>query len=203
MSLQVIGTGWGRTGTDSMREALTILGFGPCHHMFEINANPALREAWRAVAKGAKPDWELLFAGYVSCVDWPSAYYWRELITLYPQARVILTARPVDSWWASFSQTLLPAIHQTADPDSLVHTLLAAQELQGRPDDRDHVCALYQAHVAEVLATVPPDRLLVHGLGDGWAPLCAHLGVPVPDVPYPSRNAAEAIQAQFGLKPPA
>jgi len=39
MTLKVIGAGFGRTGTDSMREALTILGFGPCHHMFEVNAH--------------------------------------------------------------------------------------------------------------------------------------------------------------------
>lgn len=200
--LKVIGTGWGRTGTDSMREALTILGFGPCHHMFEINANPELRAAWRALAKtGGPADWEKLFAGYVSCVDWPSAYYWRELIAEYPQAKVILTARSPESWWDSYAGTILQAVRTTADPDSLVHTLVAARELQGRPEDRDHVIGLYKAHVAEVMATVPAGRLLVHSPGDGWAPLCAHLGVPVPDVPYPNRNATGEIQARFGLKP--
>ena len=201
MSLHVIGTGWGRTGTDSMREALTILGFGPCHHMVEIIANPALRDAWRALARGATPDWDFLFAGYRSCVDWPSAAYWRELVALHPQARVILTARPVASWWESFAATLLPGITGNPDPDSLVHTLIAAQELQGRPGDRDHVMALYQAHVAEVVATVPPGRLLIHQPADGWAPLCAHLGVPVPDMPYPRRNSAAEFQTQFNRKP--
>jgi len=39
MTLKVIGTGFGRTGTDSMREALDMLGLGPCHHMFEVNSN--------------------------------------------------------------------------------------------------------------------------------------------------------------------
>ena len=45
-----------------------------------------------------------------------------------------------------------------------------------------------------VKATVPPERLLVHSLGDGWEPLCAHLGVPVPAQPYPSRNKANDFQ---------
>ena len=45
-----------------------------------------------------------------------------------------------------------------------------------------------------VKATVPPERLLVHSLGDGWDPLCAHLGVPVPAQPYPSRNSASDFQ---------
>jgi hypothetical protein len=70
-----------------MREALTILGFGPCHHMFEVIANAEQKALWRALAAGGKPDWEKLFAGYHSCVDWPSAYYWRALIDYYPDAR--------------------------------------------------------------------------------------------------------------------
>jgi hypothetical protein len=171
--------------------------------MFEINANAELREAWRAVAKGAPPDWEKLFAGYRSAVDWPSVFYWRELLALYPKAKVILTARPAESWWNSYAQTILLSIDSNKDKDSLVHTLLAAQEMKGRPADKDHVIALYEQHVAEVLAEVPPERLYIHNLGDGWEGLCAHLGVPVPDVPYPNRNAAGALQAQFGFKPKA
>ena len=201
MVLQVIGTGWGRTGTDSMREALTILGFGPCHHMFEINANPALRDAWRALAKGAAPDWELLFAGFNSCVDWPSCHYWRELIAAYPKAKVILTARPAEAWWDSFAKTILLGIQQASDPESLGLTLIAAQALKGRPADRDFVLGLYHQHVQEVLETVPAHRLLVHNIGDGWEPLCRHLGVPVPDVPYPHRNTASDLQAKMGFKP--
>lgn len=200
MTLKVIGTGWGRTGTDSMRHALTILGFGPCHHMFEINSNPAVRDNWRALARGAKPDWELLFAGYNACVDWPSVAYWRELIALYPDAKVILTARPAESWWASYAKTILLAIDTNPDKDSLVHTLIAAKEMKGRPGDHDHVVALYEAHVAEVLAEVPPERLLVHNLGDGWVPLCTHLEVPVPQEPYPNGNSTAEIHARFGVK---
>jgi hypothetical protein len=54
--------------------------------------------------------------------------------------------------------------------------------------DRDHAIATYEANVADVIATVPADRLLVYNLGDGWGPLCAHLGVPVPEEDYPNRN---------------
>src|SRR5205823_7777669 len=93
MTLMVIGAGFGRTGTDSMREALTILGFGPCHHMYEVIANEDQKQLWRALAKGAAPVWEHLFKGYQSCMDWPSAHYCRQLIEVYPAARVILTYR--------------------------------------------------------------------------------------------------------------
>ena len=53
MTLEVIGTGFGRTGTDSMREALEILGFGPCHHMFEVIEKAEQKRRWRAMVQGA------------------------------------------------------------------------------------------------------------------------------------------------------
>jgi len=138
MALKVIGTGFGRTGTDSMREALTMLGFGPCHHMFEINKNDDLRQRWRALAKGAPPNWEHLFEGYQSCVDWPSAFYWRELIEVYPEAKVVLTYRSPESWWESFEKTILEGINKQTDRESVIITLIADQVLCGRPDDRAH-----------------------------------------------------------------
>jgi Sulfotransferase domain len=196
VTIRVIGTGFGRTGTDSMREALNILGFGPCHHMGQVNANPEQKRLWRALAAGAEPDWDQLFAGYASCMDWPSAHYWRQLIRVFPDARVIHTWRSAESWWTSFEGTILKVIEQSSEPESLAVALVAAQALQGKPSDREHAIALYEANVAAVRATVPADRLLVHGLGDGWGPLCAHLGVPVPEGPYPSRNAS----AEFGAR---
>ena len=197
MTLKVIGTGFGRTGTDSMREALNILGFGPCHHMYEVIANEEQKQLWRALAKGTAPDWERLFAGYVSCVDWPSAHYWPELIKVYPEAKVILTYRSPESWWASVEKTLLPVFRKSTDPDSLGLALIARQVFGGRPDDRDHAVATYEANVAAVKATVPAERLLIHNLGDGWVPLCAHLGVAVPDQPYPRVNNSNEFLANF------
>jgi len=195
MTLKVIGTGFGRTGTDSMREALTMLGFGPCHHMFEINNNDEQRRLWRALAKGAKPDWERLFEGYSSCVDWPSAFYWRELIKVYPEARVLLTYRTPESWWESFENMILAVKGMgEPDPDSLAATLVAEQVFGGRPDDKAHAIETYRANVEDVLATVPPGRLLVHRLGDGWPSLCAHLGASQPSESYPFRNTAEDVR---------
>ena len=191
MPIEVIGTGFGRTGTDSMREALTMLGFGPCHHMYEVMAHERQKRLWRALAKGAMPDWERLFSGYRSCVDWPSVFYWRDLIEVYPQARVILTWRSAESWWQSFEKTILPAIAGSQDQESLGVALVAKQVFGGRPQDRSHAIAVYEANVEAVLETVPAERLLVHRLGDGWEPLCAHLGVAVPAEAYPNRNTTK------------
>jgi hypothetical protein len=112
MSLKVIGTGFGRTSTDSMREALDLLGFGPCHHMREVTDSETQKRLWRALVKGAAPNWDIIFEGYASCVDWPSAFYWRELIETYPEAKVILTSRSPQSQWESFEKTIAYAALQ-------------------------------------------------------------------------------------------
>ncbi|RWI92289.1 sulfotransferase family protein [Mesorhizobium sp.] len=199
MTIRVIGTGFGRTGTDSMREALTMLGFGPCHHMSEVMAHAEQKRLWRALAQGAAPDWNRLFAGYKSCVDWPSVHYWRELIEVFPQARVILTWRSPESWWESFAKTILPAVIDSQDQESLGVALVTKQVFGGRPQDRAHAIAVYEANIEAVLKTVPAERLLVHKLGDGWVPLCAHLGVPVPDEPYPNRNTTKEFRTALSL----
>ena len=71
---------------------------------------------------------------------------------------------------------------------------------EGHPEDRERAIATYEANVKAVVETVPAERLLVHKLGDGWAPLCAHLGVPVPDQPYPSRNNTAEFQASLATR---
>ncbi len=68
----------------------------------------------------------------------------------------------------------------------------------GRIDDRAHVIKVFEQHIAEVKATIPPDRLLVFDVREGWAPLCAFLGCPVPDEPFPRVNDS----AQFHRKRP-
>jgi hypothetical protein len=198
MTLRVIGAGFGRTGTDSMREALNMLGFGPCHHMFEITENLLMKARWRAFMESGVADWDVLFEGYNSCVDWPSAHYWRELMAVYPQAKVILTWRSAESWWTSFSETILRFVTTTTDRQSVAVSIVQ-KAFGDRAGDRDFMIARYEAHVADVLATVPAERLLVHRLGDGWEPLCAHLGVPVPAEPYPSRNTTAEVQARVSL----
>lgn len=189
--LKVIGTGFGRTGTDSMREALNTLGVGPCHHMFEVLGSDDQQRRWRALAQGGAPDWPAIFAGFSSCLDWPSAAYWRDLTAYYPDAKVLLTWRSAESWWVSFERTILAVIKASTDRESLGVALIAEQVFAGRPDDRAHAIATYEAHVEEVKATIAPERLLIYPAGSGWEPLCRHLGVTVPDMPFPRRNAAD------------
>jgi hypothetical protein len=196
MSLEVIGTGFGRTGTDSMRRALEVLGFGPCHHISVLLRDPEQKRQWRAVAAGTPPDWNRLLDGYQACVDWPSAAYWPQLVEAFPEAKVILTWRSAESWWASFEKTILPIILADTETEESApgSQLLSLRVFGGRADDRTHCMAVYEANVAAVRARVPPERLLVHALGDGWEPLCTHLGVAVPEVPYPHGNTTADFQ---------
>ena len=108
MTLEVIGAGFGRTGTASLKAALEILGYDPTHHMFEVMASKEQMALWHAIGAGSEPDWDKVYDGFPAAVDFPTASYWRELTGHYPDAKVILTVRSADSWWKSASATIIP-----------------------------------------------------------------------------------------------
>lgn len=105
MTLKIVGTGLGRTGTKSLQTALNMLGFGPCHHMFEVFAHPDSAKLWTEAIKG-RPDWETIFADYNSVVDYPGALFWRELTSYYSNAKVLHTVRDPDKWFDSTRATI-------------------------------------------------------------------------------------------------
>jgi hypothetical protein len=200
MSLAVIGPGFGRTGTMSLKHALEQLGFGPCHHMDEVFAHLDQIPHWQAVAAGRPVVWDDVFAGYRSQVDWPGAHPWRELAAAYPQSKVVLTVRPEASWWTSFSATigaLFSAPDQVPLPPHLrtmrdvAIELIQVQTFGCPSTDREGVLAAYRRRTAEVRAAIPTERLLVFDVAEGWAPLCRFLDVPVPDAPFPRMNSTE------------
>lgn len=175
--LSIIGAGWPRTGTTSLRAALEVLGFAPTYHMFEVLRNAEHRALWDEAFAGPQPDWEQIFAGYVAALDWPCSVFWRELRERYPEARVILTRRDPDEWYESMAATVFRAVRET--PPSIERLF------DGRFEDKAFVLETLAEHEAAVQREVPPDQLLVLELGSGWEPLCAFLGRPVPAQPYP------------------
>ncbi len=106
MALKVVGAGFGRTGTLSLKNALEKLGFGPCYHMFEVIERPDHIALWHRLAFGGSIDWDLLFKDYQSTVDWPAARYWREIAAHYPEAKVLLSLRDPESWYRSVTDTI-------------------------------------------------------------------------------------------------
>ncbi len=195
MTLKVIGAGYGRTGTMSLKLALEQLGFGPCYHMVEVFKNPAAAGWWVDAADG-RPDWEKIFAGYNSTVDWPNATFYAELAAAYPEAKVILTERDPEAWFASTQATIfardIPA--GTDEPWMLMFGKVIADLFDRRMHDKDKLISVYQAHNARVREVIAPERLLVYEVAEGWRPLCAFLGVAVPDGPMPKVNSTQEFQ---------
>jgi hypothetical protein len=198
--VKVIGAGFGRTGTHSMKSALEQIGFGPCHHMVEVLSNPDQLAKWRRIADAGDGDWDDVLAGYNASIDWPSAFYWRQLASHCPQAKVLLTVRSPESWYKSFSSTILKGIGPESGPDTFGHKVIRNKIFGGRPEDRDVAIAAFNRNSAEVRAAIPADRLLVYEIGDGWEPLCGFLGVPVPETAFPSSNSTDEFLDYFRKK---
>lgn len=199
LSLKIIGAGLGRTGTLTLKNALEVLGFGPCHHMFEIRKNPGLLPAWAALSEGGSPDWESIFRGYSSQVDWPGAFYWRELARYYPEAKVILTIRDPDAWFESMQKTIVRSIgarNEHSDPvqkaiSTMANNLIGKNLFDGKITDRTHCIKVFKAHIDEVKSTIASERLLVLDVKDGWAQLCDFLSLDIPKVDFPVTNSSQ------------
>ncbi len=201
MSLQVISAGFGRTGTTSLKAALEKLGFSRCYHMMEVFGRPDHIPLWLDANEGKPVDWEGLFSGYQAAVDWPSCTFYRELMQSYPEAKVVLSVRDPERWYESALNTvytmkrqrppaswLFAAIPQVRRFVRMVDTVVWRGTFGGRFEDKAYAIGVFNAHIEEVKRTVPPEKLLIFDVKEGWKPLCAFLGVPVPEEPFPHLN---------------
>jgi len=201
MTLRLIGAGFGRTGTLSLKAAIEKLGAGPCYHMMEVPQNPGHAELWLAAADG-NARWDELLAGYPATVDWPGCRFWRELVAAYPDAKVLLSVRSRESWYQSVRGTIFQTLshaHQVSDANpgamlQMARKIVLEDTFDGRLDDPEHAMDVFDRHNEAVRSEVPADRLLVYELGSGWEPLATFLGVPVPDEPYPHVNRSADFQ---------
>ncbi len=207
MGLDVIGAGFGRTGTTSLKAALERLGFGPCYHMTELFEHPEHLNAWRAAARGEPVEWEGPFEHYRSTMDWPGAPFYEELMREYPEAKVILTIRDPDRWYESTLNTiyemnstassplftlmswLVPQVRNVRNAVGIVDDLAWRDAFGGRFEDREHAISVFNEWNEGVKRRVPAEKLLVYDVKEGWGPLCDFLGVEAPeDEPFPHLN---------------
>ncbi len=205
MALKVIGSGLGRTGTKSMQSALNMLGVGPCHHMVEVFGHPESIPLWIEAGAG-RPKWDEIFAGYHSMVDYPGAYYWRELAAHYPHAKVLHTVRDPDEWFDSTQSTIFaPGSFTTLGEGPMAAFFRSfTGDIFEHLNDRAFMTDYFRRHTEAVQQAIPPERLLVYRAGQGWEPLCTFLGAPIPDEPYPSENSrAEFMARMQGASAPA
>lgn len=208
VALKIVGAGFGRTGTLSLKAALEALGFGKCYHMTELLAHPEHVTYWEAARRGRPVDWDALFEGYQAAVDFPTYRHWRPLVQRYPQARVVLSVRDPETWYRSARRTIYRPETRLCDRLRLMAKLpfsrrarrlcrvfwMARQDLWqdcfcGRFEERAHALETFARHNDEVSQSVPRERLLVYHVAEGWEPLCRFLGVPVPEErPFPWLN---------------
>ncbi|HYV93581.1 MAG TPA: sulfotransferase [Chitinophagales bacterium] len=215
MALQVIGTGMGRTGTMSLKVALEQLGFGKCYHMFELFEHPEDITYFQKAERGEPVDWNKLFEGYHSAVDMPVNIHYRQLMALYPEAKMIHTMRDAEAWYASAIETIFwatkPSVGRMLNlmvrmPFSpVLRKRFPVLQYDGRMVDKEfgknlhdkaEVIRRYNAYNDDVLKTIPKERLLLYDVKSGWEPLCAFLNVPVPAVPFPKSNTREQFMDQ-------
>lgn len=197
MPLSVIGAGFGRTGTTSLKQALEMLGYRPCHHMIEVERDRDQLAYWQAAVAGAPVDWNAVFSKYRAATDWPACHYWRELAAFWPASKIILTERPEEEWWNSFCNTVklgMDLRNYLPDPYAravhvMAHEMIAEHAFHAPLHNRQAALAAFRRQSAEVRATIPPDRLLVFEIADGWGPLCRFLGVHEPAEPFPHNNS--------------
>ena len=205
MALRIIGAGFGRTGTHSLKIALQRLGFSKCHHMKEVAASRHQVEAWHALSRGGQTDWDRLFEGFEASCDWPSSAYWEQLYHHFPDSVVILTARDDERWYESVSETIYavsrgipnwltwmsPRIRMLKE---MIRDTVWDGVFGGRFEDKVTAIGIYRENSERVRRVVAPDRLLVFEAKEGWEPLCRFLNVPVPASPYPHVNDAASVK---------
>lgn len=214
--MKVIGAGLPRTATLTQKISLEMLGFGPCYHMVNVLSDLSLAPQWHQAFEGSA-DWNKIFAGHQSTVDWPGSFFWRELVEAYPDAKVLLSVRSGESWANSMQNTIWGVFYgdvlmrhmsdarAAIDPGwkdyiELMKAMWQKSGLLGDMGDKFDPAVLaagINRHNQEVRDTVPADRLLEWSPADGWEPLCQFLEVPVPAAPVPHVNDASAFAGRI------
>jgi hypothetical protein len=204
--LEVIGAGFGRTGTLSLRAALDELGYGPVCHGVDIAFRPTHVLGWRKYYRTGQADWRKMYKRFRSAIDYPVCCAWKELAAEYPDAKIILTTRDPDRWWESTNETIYPGPREVVPDWSIKAFPLVAAYVEfvegivweglfdGRFSDKEHAIKVFERHIEDVKATADPDRLLVYNVAEGWGPLCEFLNVPVPSSPFPHVNDKAELQ---------
>jgi hypothetical protein len=211
--MKVIGAGLGRTGTMSLKAALEQLGCGPCFHMIDLIREQTRVELWEAAVQGRPVDWHAVFEGYGATVDWPGCSFFEPLMQAFPDAKVLLSVRDPDAWYESTLRTIHAAQAAarrgdleggTQPPPSpavmrVIAPLIWDGEFERRFEDREFAIGVFTSHNERVRRTVPPERLLVYSVSEGWEPLAAFLGAEAPDAPFPHLNDTASFRAMIGM----
>ncbi|KAK1708668.1 uncharacterized protein BDZ83DRAFT_724376 [Colletotrichum acutatum] len=206
--MQVICAGLLRTGTSSISRALEILLDGPIKSWMKVllewpPTNAAMEQEILNTTR-VRTD------GYVAITDAPGSNLVQELVTLYPDAKVVCIVCDDKAWERSMGglngEVSPSALHSVLFllptmrlfPAYVQTLILHCVKLYG--ESNLPIVKTYHRHIAYLKSVVPPERLIFFDVRDGWKPLCKALDLPVPEnVSFPNINDGKAIQA-FAMK---
>ena len=208
--MKVFGAGFGRTGTMSLKFALEKLRIGPCYHMREVVSRPSHIKLWYDISRGEHPNWNRLFSGFNSAVDFPVCLFYKQLINKFPEAKFILTLRDFDTWYISTANTIykVPSIlpdwfEKVVYPIRMFIVmqvnLIWVGLFKNNFSDREATKLVYYEHMESVKKIIPADKLLIYNVKEGWEPLCEFLDVDVPDIPFPKVNDTAEMLRNFSI----
>ncbi|KAF5603998.1 hypothetical protein FPCIR_1059 [Fusarium pseudocircinatum] len=207
--MHVLCLGLSRSGTDSLRSALMILGYSDVYHGFVITARqredcafwvPLMRRKLHDPTNFQEAiDFDSVLANCEAVTDGPANVFGEELMSYYPNAKVILNRRrDVDAWYASMKKTCLEVFSWPMWILSWFDTSICwlwwnfelVMKDYYRGDFDQYGKQVSEEHYKRLEERLADDQrpYLDWSVEDGWEPLCEFLGKPVPGVPFPDGN---------------
>ena len=201
-----------------MQQALSILGYENPYHFSSMYGNvrdadmwkEALQAKYRGYGTFGRAEWDQLLGHVAAVTDAPCNIFGPELIEAYPEAKIILVEREIESWCKSWEALVDAAFNPFLNLLSYTDPLwfgriqsigmlwmeyqLGAKSLQQAKQNSRRV---YKEHYANIRRTAPKERLLEYELGSGWEPLCKFLGKKIPNVPFPHANETKTLKRVF------
>jgi hypothetical protein len=226
-SKKILSLGFYRTGSQSLKEALTILGYQDVFHSSVLGEDLDKFKALEAVADAniaclpsyngrafSREDWDEYFGPCEALTD--VTPFSHALLRAYPEAKVILVRRDFDAWADSFVNTLVKSssegvmawlsatlfqpilgIKLTQSVWKMYMGLIGVSQVR-KLSDRAVLWAAYDRHHDAIRRMVPEERLLEINLKDlDWEPLCKFLGKSVPKEAFPRLNESSVLQGAF------
>lgn len=194
--MEIIGAGFGRTGTNSLKIAIETLGFRPCYHMYEVTQNPSHINFWNKAASNAPVEWIDFFKSYKATVDWPASAFIPQIYNAFKSSKVIITVRDPEEWYQSAKKTIFLTMAnwekneniETRDRMGMAKKIILDGIFSGKHENKDHCIDVFNKHIDDVSKVVPKENLLVFDVSEGWVPLCEFLNVEVPNGVFPHTN---------------
>ncbi|KAI1775150.1 P-loop containing nucleoside triphosphate hydrolase protein [Hypoxylon cercidicola] len=216
-----------RTGTHGLYLALKLLGFKPYHMAEVLKTGPTaiqilndglMAETFHQGNQYGRAEFDKWFADYDIIIEMPF-FMLHSMLKAYPDAKFLLTERDPDKWAKSFANTIgklatgfqrFPMVIFKYFDSFTTNMAFMGSTVQRyytngygpTPEGQKQLAENYRNYIAEVKRLVPPERLKVCKLEDGfgWDEICPYLGVPTPDFEWPSLNTPEEFHEISGPK---